>query len=755
MTTFVYDIDPQKGGGGLRVTEIVDPGQRTSHITYDANGNVSTITDRTGATTTYLREDARKNITKIIDPLNHWVQYDYHDQTGNLGDHITKITDSYGRETNINRNKLGNILNRTDALNHTTSFGYDGNAELVNLITDPLGHSTILDHDPNGNINSITDPAGNPPTTFEYNYRGKLTRRTDALGNETIFTYASTPCSPCNGGGEKLTSVTDSAHSVTGYHYTNDSVLKRHITTITDPLQKVTNISYDPVTRQKTVTDRNGHPVTYTYTPTGKLDTISYPDLVTNTYDALDRLTQMVDPLWATYYAYDDDARSIVHSDPHGFTLSYAFDAAENLVQITYPDSSKVTYIYDDLNRLEKVRNWLSDTIYEEAIYHYDGAGRMDSFTHFNGIQTVYTYDAANRLTDMVSTVSEYHYTLDENGKRIHSQQIEPRTETPSGVARTVNYAYNAEKNRLVAAGALSYAYDDEGQLAGCGNTDIIFDYAHRLIGVGTDTVFSYDGRGNRVRAIRNAVETRYIYDRWGNLLAEANDSNQITRKYIYGKGLVAVATPSARYCYHFNGTGSTTALTNMNQTVVNSYAYDPFGQVLGEQEAVPQPFKFVGQYGVMAEDGGLYYMRARYYDSSTGRFISEDPIGFAGGDMNLFGYVQNDPLNAIDPDGKLIQLVAVAALVAVGYMAYNAYTFFDAFISENARRGDIEEKAANDPTNVEKYKDRAKACYTAGKAGAEWGLSMPGVHTSPPPGNAVEAIGAGAQTYIQNELSK
>ena len=129
-------------------------------------------------------------------------------------------------------------------------------------------------------------------------------------------------------------------------------------------------------------------------------------------------------------------------------------------------------------------------------------------------------------------------------------------------------------------------------------------------------------------------------------------DSNGVTHKYIYGKGLLAVATSSARYCYHFNGTGSTVALYRLSQDVVNSYAYEPFGAILSQQETISQPFKFVGQYGVMAEPNGLYYMRARYYDPSVGRFISEDPLGFGGGDVNLFAYVHSNPINGNDPSG-------------------------------------------------------------------------------------------------------
>jgi RHS repeat-associated protein len=84
----------------------------------------------------------------------------------------------------------------------------------------------------------------------------------------------------------------------------------------------------------------------------------------------------------------------------------------------------------------------------------------------------------------------------------------------------------------------------------------------------------------------------------------------------------------------------------------VNKYAYTPFGGIANQQEAVAQPFKFVGQYGVMAEPNGLYYMRARYYDPSVGRFISEDPSGFGGGDVNLYAYCGNNPVLLIDPEG-------------------------------------------------------------------------------------------------------
>jgi RHS repeat-associated protein len=96
-------------------------------------------------------------------------------------------------------------------------------------------------------------------------------------------------------------------------------------------------------------------------------------------------------------------------------------------------------------------------------------------------------------------------------------------------------------------------------------------------------------------------------------------------------------------------------AITDNTQAIVNQYSYDAFGNVANQLENTilqNQPFKYVGQYGVMTEPNGFYYMKARYYDPAVGRFISEDPIGFGGGDVNLMAYVGNNPVTGIDPSG-------------------------------------------------------------------------------------------------------
>ena len=273
---------------------------------------------------------------------------------------------------------------------------------------------------------------------------------------------------------------------------------------------------------------------------------------------------------------------------------------------------------------------------------------------------TSYTLDDANRLTGIDSrtsgnsVIAAFNYTLDDNGNRVSIDKQIPSAGTLPGRNETADYLHN----RLTATDSALYSYDNEGQLSSKqegGTTTYSFDKAYRLTGIGTDTTFSYDGAGNRLRAVRGGVETHYIYDVDGNLLAEADANNTITRYYIHGAGLLAAVTPAdAVYCYHYDATGNTVAITDGSETVVNSYDYSPFGMVISESETFAQPFKYVGKLGVMAEANGFYYMRARYYDPVNGRFISEDPLGFDGGDVNLYVYSGNNPVLLVDPSGLI-----------------------------------------------------------------------------------------------------
>lgn len=116
---------------------------------------------------------------------------------------------------------------------------------------------------------------------------------------------------------------------------------------------------------------------------------------------------------------------------------------------------------------------------------------------------------------------------------------------------------------------------------------------------------------------------------------------------------MALVTAQGDAYSYHFDATGNTIALTDQSGNIVSTYAYQPYGEMTqGQTQTITQPFTYVGRYGVMAEGSGYYYMRARYYDSGAGRFLSEDPLGFGGGDVNLYAYVAGNPVGWIDPLG-------------------------------------------------------------------------------------------------------
>jgi RHS repeat-associated protein len=257
------------------------------------------------------------------------------------------------------------------------------------------------------------------------------------------------------------------------------------------------------------------------------------------------------------------------------------------------------------------------------------------------------------------TVISTYAYTLDGVGNKTRTDLNEPMM--PSYNAETINYTYTLG-NILNTADGATYTHDANGNRTTKTNgtyvTTYTYDSLNRLVQVvkGPQTTqYIYNGLGQRVGRIDSGIQTNYLIDPNGMLpqvLAETDNTGNLIAYYVYdGVGLVAKITPENNYYfYHYDGLGSTVAITNSNGDVVNTYCYSPEGLV-GVQETIPNPFQYVGRFGVMAEGNGLYFMRARYYDPEVGRFINKDPIGYAGGD-NLYAYVGNNAVNNVDPSG-------------------------------------------------------------------------------------------------------
>jgi type VI secretion system secreted protein VgrG len=237
---------------------------------------------------------------------------------------------------------------------------------------------------------------------------------------------------------------------------------------------------------------------------------------------------------------------------------------------------------------------------------------------------------------------------------------------------------YN-EVNELVASRRTAYQYDYNGNLTGKDDWTYAYDYENRLVRAtktelgGIKTVsFKYDPFGRRIEKrveeiADGRVEARaftYVYDNEDIILEyrtgadEADDDHRDrgrvkVSRFVHGPGIdapLAMEQKGTIYYYHADGLGSIVNLTDQCGRVVQSYDYDSFGNMQRRGGEVKQPYGYTGR--EWDKELGLYYYRARYYDPAAGRFIGKDPIGFAGGDVNLYRYVQNNPVNWIDPLG-------------------------------------------------------------------------------------------------------
>ena len=247
--------------------------------------------------------------------------------------------------------------------------------------------------------------------------------------------------------------------------------------------------------------------------------------------------------------------------------------------------------------------------------YSYDPAGNR--LVQFDGTtRTTSTYDAANQLNLEQAGSSRTTYLYDQVGNR----------DEKDAPAATTYYAWDA-KNRMTLAEPVA------GRVT-----------------------FAYDGSGKRVEKQAGADTTRYVWD-FDKVLQETDGAGDTEQQYLstddqFGDLVSAYDGVHSRD-YGFDALGSTDVLLSGAGSLADQYAYLAFGLATHTTGSDPSPFTFVGKQGYQQDDEtSLYFLSARYYDPATGRFVSKDPIEFAAGDLNLYRYVGNDPVNGTDPSG-------------------------------------------------------------------------------------------------------
>jgi RHS repeat-associated protein len=622
------------------VQSITDQLNRVTSYGYDALGNTTRITRLSGtanAVTTYTYEPTYNQVASISDPLSHTTSLTY-DSLGNL----TTVTDPLSHATTMTYTAAGQVATVSDALAHTTTFIYDGGD--LTTIVDPLNRPVTRFIDAIGRLGSVTDPLGNR-TIFSYDALKRLTLAIDALGNATGSTY--------DADGNRL-SFTDPRGGVTRWSY---DALSR-VLTRTDALNQTDSYAYDLAGNVVRFTDRKGQVTGYQYdflnrrTFAGFGATVAAPTTYTSTiayaWDGGNRITQIVDSMaGAITRSYDGLNRLTSETTPQG-TVGYTYDAAGRRTKLITAGQPDTLYGYDNANRLTGITQG-SQTVG----FSYDNANRRSSLTLPNGINVAYGYDNANQLLSLVysqggTTLGDLSYNYDAAGRKTRQGGSFARVNLPATVSGAI--AYDAA-NRLTTWDGNSLAYDANGNLQGLAGDTYGWDARNRLTGItGSKTAsFSYDPAGRRASKTIAGVTTNFLYD-GSQAIQELAGTNTLAASLLTG-GIDEVFSRTAggaTQSYLTDALNSTLRLTDSAGTKVVDYTYEAYGKATNDNAASGNAFQYTGREN---EGTGLQYNRARYYHPTLGRFISEDPIGLAGG-YNPYAYVNGNPIRFSDPLG-------------------------------------------------------------------------------------------------------
>ncbi len=678
-------------GGKVVATRMIEPSGRETLRRFSARGAVLEFEDTDGV---QIRKvlDAQNRVVRETDILGRVTQYAY-DAAGN----VISQQDPLGRITDTQYDPKWNqptLLTRylDDGSPITTQIQYHATHGQPTKLTDPENRATTLAYTPRGQLASLTDSL-NQQTLLSYNLAGDLTESEDPLGNLRRFVT--------DGAGRTVKITTPK-----GFDWLQSWNGKSQPLIETDPLNGKVEQVYDDAGRLVSIWDENGNPVErYTYDGRGNLvtrtdannqsETYQYDsanrliatttrkgELISYAYDGQDRLIQISRPDSSTTYSYDAAGR-LIQVQEGSARLQFDYDTADRLVreiQDTPNGYNSVEYQYDALDRRTSRKvNGGDETRYsynkagqltqiqyrgETTTYQYDAVGRLTQKVLPDGITQHYLYDAASRLTQTqyrngATLIEQLDLAYDADGNIVSKKLANGSLAQDSALTASFDAA-NRMTGITVGGKTYALAYDANGNLIGKTNTAdandstvYTWDARNRLTGIaapGLAASFQYDPMGRRVERTVNGETTAYVYD--GVQAIGEVRGGQITT-LLTGLAVdeaIARYAPTGRLTQLGDHLGSVVRQINEAGSTQSTAAYSPYGEaaITGDEQQ-----NSTGYTGRENDKTGLYFYRARYYDPILKRFISEDPIGIAGG-LNLYQYVGGDPVSYVDSDGQL-----------------------------------------------------------------------------------------------------
>jgi RHS repeat-associated protein len=694
--------------GGRRIKETDRAGSITAYV-YDAVGRVEKITFPDGSTarSTY---DTLGRVTATFDERGNKTAFEYDPNCG-CSERLTKVIDAQGRATIFTYDAHGNRSSMTDARGNTTRYEYDALDRRTRVVFADGSYASAI-YDSLGRPTSQIDQAAKT-TRFEYDALNRLVKVVDALNEATNYSYDDVG---------DLLSQTDANNQTTRFEY--DRLGRRIKRTL--PLGMSETYAYDAAGQLTSRTDFNGKTTSYAYDNMGRLLTKTPdPSLgqtpVVYTYNTQGLRASMSDATGATTYEYDALDRLKRKVAPQG-ALTYAYDEAGNLISTRSSNANglSVNYAYDALNRLSTVTdNRLGAS---QTVYDYDEVGNLSGYVYGNGVRTTHTYNSLNRLTEITggkaSTLASYAYTLGPTGNRLSVAELGGRqvsytyddlyrltSETvasdPAGKNGSASYTYDAVSNRKARASSLpgvasttheydannrliSDAYDANGNTLVSGGNTYRFDFENRLVEMNGGAVrVAYNGDGERVAKTVGGVTTEYLVD--GNnptgysQVVEELQGGAVRRVYTYGLDLIGqnqlLGSAWSASFYGYDGHGSVRYLTDATGAVTDTYDYDAFGSLIHRTGTTPNDYLYAGEQ--FDEHLGLFYLRARYLNPGTGRFMTQDT--YEGNDydpasLHKYLYANANPVNMIDPSGHATISEEGAKLGIIGTLLANPF---------------------------------------------------------------------------------
>ncbi|MGL5437830.1 MAG: RHS repeat-associated core domain-containing protein [Lachnospiraceae bacterium] len=665
--------------------------ERMTRVEYDALGNQRYSWDEAG-TKTEFQYDKAGRLIQTIAPFDDRTQRikNYYDGTGNIIVEKKAQTDGW-QENRYEYDAVGHLTNTYQYLSQTdwirTRYEYDvlGNMVLMRTGDTPSGDGnqvTRYTYDRFGNVLTITD-VRSCKETYQYDKTGRLQGKTDRNGNQTTYQYDALD-RPVK---ESASSQTADGLVVSEREYAyckNGSKVQETSRETVDGSQAVyleSRFYYNEKGQLNRQEDPGNAVKEYTY------------DLIGNRQSFKLFLNGQAAPEISLYYVYDDLYRlkQVRRDSAAGVLLAeYEYDEKGNRKRLYYPQNGMETrYGYNAGNRvitLENRRNGavIASWVYQYDVdgnllaktnqavtpelaisYQYDRLGRLAQEDYPGWKKTYYSYDAySNRIKMMVEgktseeavSVTSYEYGA--------NNRLEREIRKQGKVTETYQYCYDNNGNetfRIWEKTAPRPEYRGSVQLSGSWKQEepTVYEWRHyngfnQLIRINQDEKeIGYRYRGDGLRhscEVRKLTESKsevtVCYWDGGNIVAEKIDADSIKR-YLRGMNLIAGEIEGVVYYYVLNEHGDVDQLWKESGTCKATYEYDAFGVEKSPKEKDENPFRYCGEYYDLSSE--TYYLRARDYRSSTGRFTIEDPIRDG---LNWYAYANNNPTMFIDPRG-------------------------------------------------------------------------------------------------------